>query len=79
MKKILPTSAEIRGRYQPVRTWAALSVIGILISVVRNVLYDIPLIPVRVGLAPFLVLSAVGAVYATVIIVWLSLRRRYVC
>ena len=78
MKPLPPTNAELRQEYAPFRTWIALSVVGVVLTILRNVLYDIPLFPLRSSLAPFVVVSAVGAIYAGVVQARLAVRRRIV-
>ncbi len=77
MKALAPTDAELRHKYQPIRTWAALAATGATISVVRIALYDLPLIPLRIALSPLIALSEIGALYAAIILTWLAARRRF--
>jgi len=78
MKAVPPTNAEWRVRLAPLRTWAALSLVGLVISLVRSVLYGAPFVPVGVGLTPLVVLTTLGALYAAVVFSWLALRRIWV-
>lgn len=75
MKPLPPTDAELRARYLPFRTWAALSVIGLVMTLVRNVLFEIPLFPIRTGATPFLTSTLLGALYAGSVLTWLKVRK----
>lgn len=75
MKKIPPSNAELRFQWMPFKTWAACTFIGAILTLVRNLLYDIPIVPVRPGLTPFIVMFLFGAAYATVGFTYLMVRR----
>ena len=75
MKPLPPSNAELRVRYAPLRAWAALSGLGLLLTVMRNVVYDIPYLPVRSGLKVFLISTLIGAAYAVAVLIWLTVRR----
>lgn len=76
MKPLKPTVAELRERYLLLRTWAALTAVGLVVTLVRDVLFDIPHFPIRTGATPFLTLTSVGALYAGSVLTWLALRKR---
>lgn len=76
MRPLPPTNAEQRARLAPVRTGAALSLVGLTISLLRNGIYGVPFFPIRAGATPFLVLTALGALYAGSVMTWLAVRRR---
>lgn len=78
MRPIPPSNAELRFKYEPAKTWAALIVIGAILNVVRNAVYGVPVMPVRQGLTTFFVLTTVGACYFVAIEAWLLLRRFFV-
>lgn len=67
----------MRVRLAPVRTCVALAVIGAILTAVRNLLFNIPLTPIRAGLSPFLVMSILGATHATGVFAWLAIRRLF--
>jgi len=46
-------------------------------SILRSWIYDIPLSPFRIGLAPLIALTIGGALYAMSIFAWLAVRRLY--
>jgi len=75
VKPLPPTNAELRQKYQPIRTWGVLSAVGLTLSVLRNILLDIPLVPLRSGLTPFVAMTALGALYAAAVLSWLAVRR----
>lgn len=78
MKTIPATNAELRTAFAPLRTWGALAVAGMTATLLRSGLYHIPLMPVRVGMSPFIALNLIGAIYAACILGWLAVRSRYV-
>ena len=78
MKSLPPTNAQLRVDLAPLRTWVALSTVGLAITLARNELYGVPLVPVRTGATPFLAMTALGALYAASVSAWLAVRRLYV-
>ena len=78
MKALPPNNADWRMRLAPLRTWAALSLVGLITTLVRNGLYSVPFTPIGAGLMPLLVLTMIGALYAVVVFGWLALRWLYV-
>ena len=78
MKPLPLTNAEQKLRLAPVRTWVALSIVGLAITLVRNGIYGVPFFPIRAGATPFLGLTALGALYAGSVMTWLAVRKRYV-
>ena len=75
MRKSSATDAELRRLYSPSRTWVALSAIGGMMTVIRNALYGIPVMPVRTGLTPLIVCTLLGAAYFAAIETWLIVRK----
>jgi len=51
--------------------------VGLAVTLLRNGVYGIPLFPIYEGATPFLSLTAVGALYAGWVMIWLAVRRRY--
>lgn len=49
--------------------------VGLVINLARNALYDVPLQPIRTGLAPLIAMSLIGALYAVGVLGWLMVRR----
>ena len=78
MKKLPPTNAELRYGWAPLKTWLALTIIGAILTLARNLLYDIPFVPLRRGLTPLIVLFVFGGAYATAAVIWLRVRRLFV-
>lgn len=75
MKALPPTNAELRARFLPFWTWATLSAIGLVITLVHNVLFGFSLAPIRTGATPFLASTMLGALYAGSVLTWLKLRK----
>jgi hypothetical protein len=44
-------------------------------TLVRNVLFEIPLFPIRTGATPFLTSTLLGALYAGSVLTWLKVRK----
>ncbi len=76
LRKLDATNAELRFKYAPRRTWVALTLIGGVVTLVRNALYGIPVTPVRVGLTPWIVGTLLGTAYLVTIEIWLLIRNR---
>lgn len=77
MKPLPLTNAEQKARLAPVRTWVALSIVGLASTLLRNGIYGVPFFPIRAGATLFLCLTALGALYAGSVMLWLAVRRRY--
>jgi len=75
VKRLPPTNAQLRVHYAPVRTWVALCTLGLFLTVVRHLVYDIPLVPVRQGLVPLWLCLIVGTLYTGTVHAWLAMRR----
>jgi hypothetical protein len=78
VKSLPTTTADLRVRLSPVRTWLALSVAGLAISLVRAALYGVSDLPITSAATPFIAATVLGAAYAAVVFGWRALRRLYV-
>jgi hypothetical protein len=75
MTPIPPTNAQLRVQFMPLRVWLALTLIGALLSPLRDALYGIPLFPLRLALIPLIVSFTAGAAYFIAVELWLLARR----
>jgi len=62
-------------QFMPLRVWLALTLIGALLSPLRDVLYGIPLFPLRLALIPLIASFTTGATYFIAVELWLLVRR----
>ena len=76
VKPLPPTNAQLRVLYAPVRTWIVMCGLGLLMSLVRDVVYDVPFVPIR--LVPFWICLTLSTLYAGTVLGWLAARRLYV-
>ncbi len=78
MQKIPQSNAEARYEWAPFKTWAACAIIGAVITLIRNLLYGIPFVPIAWGMFPFMMMFAIGAGQAVIGLAYLAIRRRLI-